>query len=218
MFAPYARTEVATIGLPGLLASFALAHFAGWWALLPAAMTAALLSFYRDPPRRVPTGDKLLVAPADGTVTLVEQAAGMPVRIVIFLSVLNVHVNRSPCAGRVTEVQYKPGLFLNALRPESTERNESNTITLEPRPPLPGPIVVRQIAGVLARRIVCAVAPGDNLTLGQRVGMIKLGSRTELILPPGERWSVRVRVGDRVKGGLTVLAEMHAEVRVASSE
>ncbi len=211
MFAAYAKTEVALIGGLGLLATLGALHFGGGWALVPAALSAALLSFYRDPPRKTPPQPAAVFAPADGRVTHVSDVDGQPLRIVIFLSVLNVHVNRSPCAARVLRIDYKPGLFLNALRPDSTERNESNTLTLEPLPPLPGPILVRQIAGVLARRIVCAAAAGAQLRAGQRFGMIKLGSRTELILPADPRWRAAVRVGQRVRGGRTVLAELAAK-------
>jgi phosphatidylserine decarboxylase len=126
---------------------------------------------------------------------------------VIFLSVLDVHVNRSPCRGRVAAVDYRAGEHRSALSPAAMQRNESNTIVLRPRSPLPGPIRVRQIAGLLARRIVCAVRPGDDVRLGTRIGMIKLGSQTELVFPYDRGWDVRARVGDRVYGGLTVLAE-----------
>lgn len=212
MLAPYARAEEALIIALGAVATAATVWLAGAWALAPALLALALLSFYRDPPRRIPGGDNLILAPADGRITEVGNATspdGAPqLRIVIFLSVANVHVNRAPCAGVVRSVDYRPGLFLNALRPDSTERNESNTLTLDPAPPLRGPIVVRQIAGVLARRIVCAARPGHSLVAGQRFGMIKLGSRTEIRLPADPRWNVRVRVGDTVHGGTTILAAL----------
>lgn len=184
---------------------------AGYWAIAPAVLTLGLLSFYRDPPRRVPQERGVLLAPADGRVVEVARGgAGGELRILIFLSVANVHVNRSPCAGRVLRVEYRPGQFLNALMAESTERNESNALSIEPDEPLPGPIVVRQIAGVLARRIVCVARPGETLQVGQRYGMIKLGSRTELRAPDDPRWQVCVRVGQAVRGGLTVLARLTA--------
>ncbi|MCG3126135.1 MAG: Phosphatidylserine decarboxylase proenzyme [Phycisphaerae bacterium] len=212
VFAPYARVEVAGIVAGGGLLTAACALLAGaYWAVLPAALALALLSFYRDPPRRIPPDTDVLLAPADGRV--VEVARGDPggeLRILIFLSVANVHVNRSPCAGRVLRVDYRPGQFLNALKAESTERNESNALTIEPDAPLPGPIVVRQIAGVLARRIVCATRPGDALQRGQRYGMIKLGSRTELRAADDGRWDLCVRAGQTVYGGVTVLARRKA--------
>ncbi len=133
---------------------------------------------------------------------------GPELRIVIFLSVLNVHLNRSPCGGVVRDVKYEPGQFLNALKPESTEKNERNTLTLEPDGPIPGPVVVRQITGALARRIVCVAKPGERLKSGQRFGMIKLGSRTELRAAEHADWRVLVNVGENVKAGISVLARL----------
>lgn len=210
--ARYAWREVLAITLIGLLLTVAAALTLGWWALLPGLLTGALLSFYRDPPRRVPLDDRTLLSPADGRVMCVERrpgSAGRPqVRIVIFLSVANVHVNRSPCRGRVADVRYRAGQFLNALRPAATELNERNTLTIEPAAPLPGPVEVTQIAGLLARRIVCAVRPGAELAQGQRFGMIKLGSQTELCVPDDPRWGVLVRVGQAVRGGVTPLLRL----------
>jgi phosphatidylserine decarboxylase len=208
---PYARTEVTAIAIVGGGLAIVVAIGLGWWGLVPAVLAGAVLSFYRDPSRRPPAGDHLILAPADGKIVGIEpdatDAEGRRVlRIRIFLSVFNVHINRSPCAGRVIDVAYRAGQFLNALNDAADERNECNTITIEPATPLPGPIGVRQIAGVLARRIVCAVSEGESLRAGQRVGMIKLGSRTEITLPADGRWRIDVRVGQRVRAGLTVLA------------
>ncbi|MBI5863131.1 MAG: phosphatidylserine decarboxylase family protein [Planctomycetes bacterium] len=212
--APYARTEVLlTLLIGGVLTALAGYGF-GWWALVPALPTLFLLSFYRDPPRRIPSGDRLLLSPADGRIMSVErgyrgpEGGGPELRICIFLSVFNVHVNRSPCAGRVAEVIYREGLFLNALKPEATLRNENSLLVIEPDAPIPGPVRVRQIAGLLAKRIVCAAKPGDVLAAGQRFGMIKLGSQTEIRVPDQEGWGVRVKAGDVVHGGTTVLAEL----------
>ncbi|MGE0479025.1 MAG: phosphatidylserine decarboxylase [Phycisphaerae bacterium] len=209
MMARYARAEVAALLVGGAVATGGVALVFGWWALLPALLAAALLSFYRDPPRRIPARPDALLAPADGRIVAIERetpAGGAPqLRVVIFLSVFNVHVNRSPCAGRVAAINYQPGKFLNALDDRSNTENESNTLELAPRAPLPGPIRVRQIAGVLARRIVCVARVGDELTAGQRFGMIKLGSRTELSAPDDGRWRVDVRVGQAARGGVTVL-------------
>ncbi len=129
-------------------------------------------------------------------------------KVTIFLSVFDVHINRSPCAGRVEATQYRPGRFVNALRSDASQCNECNSLTLAPRPPIPGPVIVRQIAGAIARRIVCAVEPGAELALGQRFGMIKFGSRTELTVPDDPRWEIAVRLGEHVKGGLTVIARL----------
>jgi len=209
----YARVEELLIVVVGGGLSAVVAHLAGWWALVPAFLAAALLAFYRDPQRQSPTAGDLVLAPADGRVVEIARHVPGPdgtgrLRIMIFLSVFDVHVNRSPCAGRVAEVQYRPGQFVNALSAAADTRNECNTITLEPAPPLPGPISVRQIAGILARRIVCAVQPGDRLTAGQRFGMIKLGSRTEVCLPESPDWEVLVEAGRQVYAGLTPLLRL----------
>ncbi len=210
---PYARFEVTLIALIGGLLTAGAAWFFTAWACLPAGLTLALLAFYRDPRRTPPRAANLVLAPADGKVVEVARDVTLPdgrrgVRIMIFLSVFNVHLNRSPCAGQVAAVEYRPGQFRNALSPDADQVNECNTLTLSPAEPLPGPIRVRQIAGVLARRIVCAVRPGEHLTAGQRYGMIKLGSRTEVCLPAHPDWELLVNVGDHTRGGLTVLARL----------
>ena len=211
MMASYARREVAATVVLGAVATAVATYYGGAWGLIPAAATLGLLLFYRDPARRPPTGDNLVLAAADGKIVEIQRNApgpgGQPiVRIMTFLSVFDVHVNRSPCAGEVTEVTYRPGEFLNALNNAADQRNEANALTLCPPASLPGPILVRQIAGVLARRIVCAARVGDRLAAGERFGMIKLGSRTEVCLPEDPRWEIRVRLGEHVRGGLTVLA------------
>ncbi len=220
--ARYARLEVTLITAIGTLATAIVAWWLGWWALLPAVLAMAALAFYRDPPRRVPEGDNLILAPADGKIVDIARALDGPdgkptLRIRIFLSVFNVHLNRSPCRGRVTNVEYRPGKFLNALRPEADELNECNTITLDPADPIPGPIRVRQISGVLAKRIVCAVAGGANLAAGQRYGMIKLGSRTEITLPEDPGWELLVGKGDKTRAGRTILARLKHPTAVATS-
>lgn len=213
----YARLEIALIILLGGGLTAVTAYYLKLWALLPAVLALALLAFYRDPPRRVPRRENVLVAPADGRITEITRdynaadERGPLLRVVVFLSVLDAHINRSPCAGRVTDVTYRPGEFLNALKAESTDRNENNLVTIEPRPPIPGPVRVRQIAGVLARRIVCAAKPGDHLATGERFGMIKFGSRTELCVGEDPRWQLAVHVGDHVKAGVTVLAALREE-------
>ncbi len=212
MLARYARREETAIILIGGGVTLIVAGLAQWWALLPLLVTVALLMFYRDPPRRISPGDDVLLAPADGKIMRIEPTyhpdgddGSSELRIVIFLSVFNVHINRSPCAGRVTLVDYRPGEFLNALKPEATERNESNLLAIEPRPPLKGPVFVRQISGVLARRVVCTARPGDHLESGERFGMIKLGSQTELRVPADGGWRVCVEPGQSVRAGCTVL-------------
>jgi len=210
----YARREVAATLLIGISLTAVVGLLWPWWALLPGLLTVALLSFYRDPRRLAPTGDNLLLAAADGRLLRIERGyrsapgAAAELRFLIFLSLLDVHINRSPCGGRVVDVRYRPGRFLNALRAAASEQNESNQVTIQPEPPLPGPVHVRQIAGVLARRIVCAVRPGEQLRAGQRFGMIKFGSQTEIRVPEDHRWEVLVRPGQHVRAGQTILARL----------
>ena len=135
-----------------------------------------------------------------------EFVGGPAVKIGIFLSIFNVHINRAPMAGRVIGLKYRPGKYLNALRPESARENEQLAVMLEsPEPPYRG-MVIRQITGAIARRIVCWVKPGDTLDAGEQFGMIKLGSRTELVLPREASLEIRTKMGDKVKAGSTVLA------------
>jgi phosphatidylserine decarboxylase len=181
-----------------------------WLAVVPAVLLAWLIYFFRDPKRQGPQGPNLILAPADGTVTDVTPLAaydflgGPAIRIGIFLSIFNVHINRSPFSGRVVETHYRPGEFLNALRPESADRNEFMWIGLECTD-RPLRFAVRQISGMLARRIVCELGPGSTVSRGQKFGMIKLGSRTELILP-ADAVQVHVRPGDKVHAGADVVA------------
>lgn len=210
--AAYARLEIALITIIGAALSVVVGVYWGAWALLPAAFALALLLFYRDPPRKICADPHLLLSPADGKIVRIDRGwtsggeHAPQLRIVIFLSVFNVHINRAPCAGRVLDVQHNPGKFLNALQERATVENENVLIKLEPRPPLPGPIFIRPIAGVLARRIVCILRRDDDLSPGQRFGMIKLGSQTELLAPEDERWQLEIKPGQAVKAGLTILA------------
>ena len=163
----------------------------------------ACLGFFRDPDRTPPEVPGAVLAPADGRVMAVVEATdpwvGQAVRVSIFLSPLDVHVNRSPIAGLVKNVEYAPGRFVAAYRPEASEENERCTVSLEGETR----VAVRQIAGVVARRIVCRVKPGDPLRAGERFGLIRFGSRTDLIVPRGT--TVKVAVGERVRGGESVM-------------
>ena len=214
---PYAVREIALFGGLGL----ALTAFVAWvawplWpiALLPLAITLWAFSFFRDPERRIPDDPRLLLAPADGRVTHIETidtpeelgGQGRSLRISIFLSVFNCHLNRAPCAGRVQRVIYRQGRYLSALNAASARENEQNLVILSAEAAGVS-ILVRQVSGAIARRIVCRVAAGDQLAAGQRFGMIKFGSRTDLVVPTTAPVDVRVRVGDRVKAGLTVLGQ-----------
>jgi len=166
---------------------------------VPAALGIFSLWFFRDPERAIPDGPGVVVSPADGTVVAVTEEPEGP-SVAIFLSVFNVHVNRSPIGGRVTGVSYREGRFLAAFDERAGEMNERSEILIEGDE---GAVRVRQIAGVLARRIICKVRPGDRLEAGQRFGLIRFGSRTDLRLPAGS--SVLVRVGDKVRGGSSVI-------------
>ncbi len=176
-----------------------------WWSALPLGFAGFFLWFFRDPKRAIPSGEGLVVSPADGKVTSVERIvtpAGERTRISIFLNVFNVHVNRAPVAGVVREVRYQKGAFVNAMDAASADRNEQNICVMEAEDGYE--IVFKQIAGLLARRIVFKQVVGDRLARGQRVGLIKFGSRTDLILPADT--DIRVQVGAVVKGGSSVLA------------
>ena len=213
--APWGAAELFLMGGPLLILTI-LAAASPWpwrYPALPLAVGLGLvIYFFRSPPRRVPQEPGLCVSPADGTIaeiTLLDHddlVGGPAVRIGIFLSIFNVHLNRSPVAARVIDLRYSPGEFLNALRPESALRNENMLIALEEELPPHRRLVVRQISGAIARRIVCALRPGEVVPRGHAFGMIKLGSRTELILPAEDGLEVKVRVGQKVKAGLTVVA------------
>jgi phosphatidylserine decarboxylase len=161
--------------------------------------------FFRDPERTAPPVPGAILAPADGKVVDIRASENDPFvgaaqAVSIFLSPLDVHVNRAPFAGLVVDVQYRPGAKMAAYRPEASEQNERTVILIQGEAVR---IVVSQIAGVLARRIVCRVRPGDKLSAGERFGLIKFGSRTDLVMPAAVR--LRVRKGDRVRGGETVV-------------
>ena len=207
----HGRRELCLYGVPLLAASVVSAALGWYW--LTAALAIVLVwmvSFFRDPHRAVPEGPKLLVSPADGRVTEITdcddaRVDGAAKRVSIFLSIFNVHINRAPCAGKVVEVTYAPGKKLNAMNPESARVNESNTIVLEGDDPAGVRVLVKQISGAIARRIVCTCAPGATLARGERFGMIKFGSRTDLYVSAERLVEITVAVGDRVKAGKTVI-------------
>ena len=184
-----------------------------WFALLlpvVAVFWGFVLSFFRDPERLIPTDPAALLSPADGTVTHVGEVAepdfpgGRAFRISIFLSVFNVHVNRMPRTGRVTALRYFPGAFLDARHPECGQRNEQLWIDME-EAGTNRPLRIKQISGKIARRIVCWLKVGEEVKAGDRLGMIKFGSRTEVYVPTTVPITPLVVVGDKVKGGSTIL-------------
>jgi phosphatidylserine decarboxylase len=186
-----------------------------WWplALIVVPVLVFLFAFFRDPDRAVPVEQMAVVSPADGKVSDITEVENDPiiggpaVRIGIFLSVFNVHVNRSPCDGKVIDVRYKTGKFINALKHDVvSDQNESNTIVMaEPNGTEPV-VVVKQIVGLIARRIICTVNVNDQVKRGDRIGMIKFGSRTELTISKKLQPMVKCKVGQTVKGVVDVLA------------
>lgn len=211
-FARWGLAELQLMGYPLLAATVALVYW--WWylALVPGVVLLLVAWFFRDPPRRVPQERGVVVAPADGTIVeivrldLDEFIGGPAVKIGIFLSIFNVHINRTPVTSRVIKLKYEPGLFLNALNPDSRTLNENMWIGLEEVEPPYRRSVVRQIAGLFARRIVCNLRPGETIARGHKFGMIKLGSRTELILAE-EGLDVVIGVGQKVSAGSSVVAK-----------
>jgi phosphatidylserine decarboxylase len=174
------------------------------WAIVPVLLAVFFLWFFRDPERKIPAADGAVVSPADGKVTDVSavRVDGSPrTRISIFLNVFNVHVNRSPVRGTIREIRYQRGKFLNAMNPASAEHNEQNTVHVEADGQT---VVFKQIAGLLARRIVFNKKVGDRVERGERVGLIKFGSRVDVLLDSSAR--LEVKVGDHVKGGASILA------------
>ncbi|MBB5066630.1 phosphatidylserine decarboxylase family protein [Granulicella mallensis] len=186
-------------------------HFtlSGGLTVIPVLLAMFFLWFFRDPSRTVPAGPGLIVSPADGKVEeaeWIETTAGGRLRVTIFLNVFDVHVNRVPVGGTVELVEFREGQFLNAMRPESSIHNEQTLITINTGE---YSVSFKQIAGLLARRIVCNLKVGDRVERGQRMGLIKFGSRVDVLLPPEAK--LAVKVGDRVKGGSSILAAMPGE-------
>jgi phosphatidylserine decarboxylase len=186
----------------------------GWltspfWAVPALVLAFFFLWFFRDPERVIPDAAGAVVSPADGKVTGVSSTSvngSQHTRISIFLNVFNVHVNRSPIAGTISDVKYQKGKFMNAMSEASADLNEHNTVTVEGD----GTVVVfKQIAGLLARRIVFNRKVGDRVQRGERIGLIKFGSRVDVLLDPNAK--VQIQVGDIVKGGSSVLAYLNAE-------
>jgi phosphatidylserine decarboxylase len=211
--------KLAPEGLPFVVGGAAIlallvvmaAAAGGTWYLLPlvwAPVALWIAAFFRDPVRSGPRGDRLVLAPADGrvvSVTTVDDAdadGGRALRVAIFMNVFNVHVNRHPVDGTVVLRRYRPGLFINASLDKASEGNERMTLAIRTDR---GTVVVRQIAGLIARRIVTDPGVGEGVRQGERLGLIRFGSRVDTLLPPGAQ--ARVAPGDRTYAGLTVIAE-----------
>lgn len=229
---PFVREGLAELILIGggfLLLSLVLGLL--WWplALPPLVLAGLVVWFFRDPHREIPPEFGTVVSPADGKLVQIESIddpqLGPSIQIGIFLSIFNVHANRASLPGRVVAVGYKPGKFLNALRPESAQENENLDVILAVSESIDGSSEaeteslyrIRQITGQFARRIVCWVRPGDVLQRGEMFGMIKLGSRTELIIPNHEGLEVVAEIGDKVRAGSSMLARYRHPMSNASS-
>lgn len=206
---------IAREGVPFVLGAGAPAVAAGvvgWMG--PALALGALASycawFFRNPARVIPPGDELIVSPGDGLVVAVEREyesrflKAQSIRISIFLNIFNVHINRVPCEGVLCDVAYQPGQFIAASKPDATIRNEQNALMIQRSDGKK--VLCVQVAGLIARRIVCWATPGERVAKGDRFGLIRFGSRMDLYLP--EESQVIVKTGDRVKGGSSILAEL----------
>lgn len=196
---------VSLLGLAALLGALRM----GWPAGICAALALFVVFFFRDPERRIPAGAGLVVSPADGRVVKIAPAPEAnplgpgATQVSIFLSIFDVHVNRAPIAGRIARVDYHEGEFLPAFDDKASLRNEQNSVLVEGEA---GRVAFKQIAGLIARRIVFRKHVGDTVDRGERVGMIKFGSRVDVFVPDGAR--VRVAPGQRVTGGISVVAEL----------
>jgi len=205
-------------GIGCAIAAALIAWLAAWPYAVPVLLVGAFcLWFFRDPERKIPDLPGAIVSPGDGKVTdvaTITSAEGPRARISIFLSVFDVHVNRSPIAGVIRDVSYQRGKFLNAMAANSAEENEQNIVTVEGGDRT---VIFKQIAGLIARRIVFDLKVGDTVARGQRVGLIKFGSRVDVVFDRDA--AIQVKRGDRVKGGATVLAVLPvAQLVTTSSE
>ena len=211
---PWPHPIIAQEGIPYvivlLVASVMVGTFWGWWSLPLWIATIFVLQFFRDPPRPIPEDDNLVLCPADGQVIVVGEVpdpyrgGAKSLKLSIFMNVFNVHSQRSPADCTVKDVSYAKGLFVNAAFDKASSDNERNALVLK----LDNGVEIScvQVAGLIARRILCYVKPGDRLARGERYGFIRFGSRVDVYLPPGSR--PRVAIGDKVKASSTVLAEL----------
>jgi phosphatidylserine decarboxylase len=207
---PFAKEGIPFIG--SAVGGTLLAGWLGWTfvAVGAAILTLFVSWFFRNPSRVAPQGPGFIVAPGDGKVIAIQEEfeprfiKARSIRISIFLNVFDVHINRLPCEGIIEDVQYQPGLFLVASKPDATLRNEQNALMI--RTAQDAKVLCVQVAGLIARRIVCWISPGDRAVRGERFGLIRFGSRMDTFFPVGT--AIKVAVGDRVKGGETVLGEL----------
>ena len=207
---PVAKEGIPFIVIGGLLTLGAWGMGGVWSTCLLGSLTLFTSWFFRNPARTIPLGEHVVVSPGDGTVVAVEQEfedrylKEQSIRISIFLNVFDVHINRMPVGGSVEDIVYKPGKFMMANLPEASSGNEQNAVML--RRPDGVKVVCVQIAGLIARRIVSWVVPGENVEKGERFGLIRFGSRMDVYLPQSS--TIRVKVGSKVKGGSSIIAEV----------
>ena len=206
---------IAKEGVPFVMGAAAPAVLAGLLGYKKVSMALGAVAcftgwFFRNPSRTIPRGDDLILAPGDGKVIAIQEEfeprylKDQSIRISIFLNIFDVHINRMPCAGTVVDLAYQPGRFINASDPDATVHNEQNALMIET--PFRKKVLCVQVAGLIARRIVCWVHPGEAAVPGERFGLIRFGSRMDTFFPVDSR--VRVTIGDRVKGGESILAEL----------
>lgn len=212
--AKYGIREILFFTILSLLTAGIFIYFKQYYFLvIPLVILGFVFYFFRDPERSIPLEETMTVSPADGRIieiTEVKEDSFLKedaVKIAIFLSVFNVHVNRAPLSGRVEWISYQPGKFLVASEPLASQENESNDVGINHRSIK---VLVRQVSGIIARRIVCACKVNDELKKGERIGMIKFGSRTELYIPKKNVESISVKLDDKVKGAETILAKLKA--------
>lgn len=209
-FAKYGLREICICAAILLPAAILSGLYLPWLTPVFAVLLLWALYFFRDPKRAVPEGQEVVVAPADGKITEItecneeEYLEGAALKVGIFLSVFNVHINRAPYAGTVRYLDYHEGQFRNAMFNECSEHNENNCVGIE-NESKGVKLLVKQIAGAIARRIVCECHVGDSLATGQKFGMIKFGSRTELYIPKDAPFEIEVEIGQKVAAGKTIL-------------
>lgn len=210
----YPHPIIAKEGWPYLTISFLVAllatYFIGWWSLPFWAVVVFILQFFRDPPRDVPQDRGIITSPADGRVVVVEASRDPYLnrdafKISVFMNVFNAHSNRSPVTGTVQKIWYHPGSFVNASLAKASLENERNAVWIKTG--AGADITVVQVAGLIARRILCYVDEGERLTAGQRYGFIRFGSRLDVYLPTTSQ--ARVTLGEKVYAGSTILAQLN---------
>ncbi|MBM4054651.1 MAG: phosphatidylserine decarboxylase family protein [Planctomycetes bacterium] len=217
----YGIRELLLFGIPCIVGIYFSIIFFPWIMPVPVFFLLFLLNFFRDPERKTPLGKELIIAPADGVVTHIVPVFEEnylkcdSIKISIFMSVVNVHVNRMPARGTVEFIKHTPGKFLDARDDECFSSNESNLVGLSLAENM-GKITIKQIAGRIAKRIVCACKIGESLQQGERFGMIKFGSRVEVFVPKTIRFEPTVTVGEKVTAGKTIIGKIHGNEATAT--